>query len=71
VISNFTLHGRNKKGTQIDFSQAATYDQAKLIYDDLITALRDQQIDLITGEFGAKMQIDCQLDGPVNLILDY
>lgn len=71
LISNFTLHGRNHKGNQIDFSKAAAFADAKTVYDQLVFRLNQQGIALKTGEFGAWMEVSSVVDGPVNIILEY
>lgn len=68
IISNFTLHGRNKKGSQIDFSKAASYEHATEIYSYLVKQLDKKWIPYKAGEFGAKMQVESIVDGPVNII---
>ncbi len=71
LISNFTLHGRNHKGNQIDFSRAAGFSDAENVYNHLIAKMKNSGINLKTGEFGAWMEVSSVVDGPVNVILDY
>lgn len=71
LISNFTLHGRNHKGTQVDFSKAAKFADAKTVYEALIFALQQQGVKLQTGEFGGYMDVASIVDGPVNVILEF
>lgn len=72
LISNFTLHGRNHKGTQVDFSKAAGFVDAKVVYEWLVSSLQQQEIRLTTGEFGARyMDVHSIVDGPVNVVLEY
>lgn len=68
LISNFTLYGRNKKWTQIDFGHAAPYQEAEKIYHQLVTALKTQDISVTTGEFGGYMRIESVVEWPVNLV---
>ncbi|MFZ2150676.1 MAG: D-aminoacyl-tRNA deacylase [Candidatus Absconditicoccaceae bacterium] len=71
LISNFTLYGSNKKGTKLDFTDSAGYEDAKRIYEDLIEKIKQHGIQIKTGEFGAMMLVDSQNDGPINIILEY
>ncbi len=71
LVSNFTLHGRNHKGTQVDFSKAAWFVEAKNIYEHLVEMLIRQWVRLQTGEFGEYMDVSSIVDGPVNVVLDY
>ena len=71
IISNFTLYGRNKKAGSIDFCHAAGYEAAKEIYDYCVEQLKQNNISLQTGEFGAQMQVNSVNDGPVNVVLEW
>jgi len=71
LISNFTLYWSNKKGTKLDFTDSAWYEDANRIYEDLIEKLKQHWIRLHTWEFGAMMLVDSQNDGPINIILEY
>lgn len=71
IISNFTLYGRNKKWSQIDFSLAAWFSQAKEMYEYLISALEKTKIPFAQGTFGAYMQVKSVVEGPVNVVLEW
>lgn len=71
LISNFTLYGSNKKGTKLDFTDSAWYEDAKRIYEDLIEKIKQHWIQIKTWEFGAMMLVDSQNDWPINIILEY
>lgn len=71
LISNFTLYWSNKKGTKLDFSDSAWYEDANRIYQDLIIKLKQHNIKIQTWEFGAYMLVDSQNDGPINIIFEY
>lgn len=70
LISNFTLYGENHKGTKLDFSESASFADAKQIYDELVEKLKANGIRLQTGEFGAMMKVSSLNDGPINLVLE-
>ncbi|HLQ87545.1 MAG TPA: D-aminoacyl-tRNA deacylase [Enterococcus sp.] len=69
-ISQFTLYGDTKKGNRPSFIKAARPEQAIPLYEAFNQGLRDQQIPVETGEFGALMQVSLVNDGPVTIIYD-
>jgi D-tyrosyl-tRNA(Tyr) deacylase len=72
VVSQFTLiaDSRRQKGTRPDFSQAAPASEAEPIYEHFCQALRDLDVLVETGVFGAKMELELVNDGPVTIVLD-
>lgn len=69
IISNFTLLGRVRRGFRPDCTHAARPEQAKPMYDAFCDAVAEV-LPVARGVFGADMQIDAVLDGPVNLVID-
>jgi D-tyrosyl-tRNA(Tyr) deacylase len=71
VISQFTLHARTRKGNRPSFSSAAKPEQAVLLYDSFIAALgAELGRPVLSGEFGADMQVVSINDGPVTILMD-
>jgi D-aminoacyl-tRNA deacylase len=72
VVSQFTVIAdtKRRKGTRPDFSKAAPRDRAEPIYDAFCAALRALGLNVETGIFGARMQLELVNDGPVTIILD-
>jgi D-tyrosyl-tRNA(Tyr) deacylase len=70
VVSNFTVCGEARKGTRPNFGRAAPPQTANHLYEHFVTLLREQQIPVQTGVFGASMQVEVINDGPVSLILE-
>ena len=70
AVSNFTLYADCSRGRRPDFYHAAKPQTAIPLYEHFIECLKKEPIPLITGEFGAEMQIDHVNDGPVTLIMD-
>ena len=70
VVSQFTLYGDCKKGTRPSFIEASRPEHAEPLYNYFVQKCIDMGIHTETGEFGAKMEIDLENDGPVTLILE-
>lgn len=69
-ISQFTLYGETKKGNRPSFIKAARPETAIPLYEAFNQGLREQNIAVETGEFGADMKVSLVNDGPVTIILD-
>ncbi len=70
IISQFTLYGDTKKGRRPSFVNSAKSDYAYKIYNKFVEKLREEQIKVETGIFGAKMTVNIVNEGPVTLILE-
>ena len=71
VVSNFTLQARIGSGTRPDFSKAGDSEVALKLYEKLINEFKNLGIRNVTsGNFKHHMHIECELDGPFNLILE-
>lgn len=70
IISQFTLYGDCRKGRRPNFMEAASGDEARVLYDDFVAELKKEDIKVATGEFGAYMQVHIENDGPVTLLID-
>jgi D-tyrosyl-tRNA(Tyr) deacylase len=70
VVSQFTLYGDCRKGRRPSFTDAEDPTQAKNLYEQFVSKLKEQGIPVQTGEFQAKMEVHLINDGPVTLILD-
>jgi D-tyrosyl-tRNA(Tyr) deacylase len=69
-ISQFTLHGRVKKGFRPSFTEAAHPDKGNDCYIRLNNDLRSRGIEVAEGLFGAMMDIHLVNDGPVTILID-
>jgi D-tyrosyl-tRNA(Tyr) deacylase len=72
VVSQFTLiaDSKRQRGTRPSFTRAAKPDQAEPLYEAFIGALADDGIEVQSGIFGARMQLELVNDGPVTIIIE-
>ena len=70
VVSQFTLYGDLSKGNRPSFINAASSQNAKILYDYFLDLLKINKFTVKTGKFGFNMQIELINDGPVTLILE-
>ncbi|HER09934.1 MAG TPA: D-tyrosyl-tRNA(Tyr) deacylase [Bacteroides sp.] len=71
IVSQFTLHASTRKGNRPSYIRAAKPPAAIPIYEKFISRMeRDLGRSVITGEFGAHMQVRLINDGPVTIIID-
>ncbi|MCX6354674.1 MAG: D-aminoacyl-tRNA deacylase [Candidatus Aureabacteria bacterium] len=70
VVSQFTLYGDCRKGRRPSFTDAAPPEKGEALYKIFIDNLRAQGIAVETGQFGAKMLVKLENDGPVTLIVE-
>ena len=70
VVSQFTLYGDARKGKRPSFTAAARPEQAEPLVDYFCDQLRQADLTVATGQFGAMMQVTIHNDGPVTLMLE-
>jgi len=71
VVSQFTLLANFSKGNRPSFHDAAKPELAKPLFDAFVEGLRVQcGSKILTGVFGADMQVSLCNDGPVTMILE-
>ncbi len=70
VVSQFTLHGDIRRGFRPSFAHAAPPEIAEPLVELFCSALRDEDIPVADGIFGAHMVVELVNDGPVTIILE-
>ncbi len=71
VVSQFTLHASTKKGNRPSYIKAAKPEVAIPLYESFLKTLKlANQGKVVSGEFGAEMQVRLVNDGPVTIIID-
>src|SRR5919204_7020419 len=70
VVSQFTLLADTAKGNRPSFTDAASPKEAEPLYERFCEELRALGVEVATGVFGARMEVELTNDGPVTIILD-
>ena len=70
VVSQFTLCGDITRGRRPSFDKAMPPEDAKKLYEYFCDKLKDKGINVQTGVFAAKMDVELINNGPVTFILE-
>jgi D-tyrosyl-tRNA(Tyr) deacylase len=70
VVSQFTLFGDARKGRRPAFTGAAPPERAAPLVEAVAAAARALGVAVVTGRFGARMEVELVNAGPVTLLLD-
>ena len=69
-VSQFTLYGDASKGRRPSYIKALSGDKAIVLYDKFNNKLKEKNIHVETGIFGAEMQVELINDGPITILLE-
>lgn len=69
-ISQFTLYADTKKGNRPSYVNALKSEEAIVLYELFNEELRNNDIHVETGIFGADMKVNILNDGPVTIVLE-
>ena len=71
IISQFTLHAKTRKGNRPSYIHAAKPDVAIPLYEAFKKQMaKDLGKEIVSGEFGAHMDVTLTNDGPVTIWID-
>lgn len=70
AISQFTLYANAKKGRRHSYIEALKNTEAIELYNIFIDKLKESNLKIATGIFGADMLVNIKNDGPFTIILD-
>jgi D-tyrosyl-tRNA(Tyr) deacylase len=70
VVSQFTLHGDARQGRRPSFAAAAPAERAGPLVTAVVETARAEGVTVVTGRFGADMDVLLVNAGPVTILLD-
>jgi len=71
VVSQFTLMAATKKGNRPSYIRAAKHEQAIPLYELFVQKAQESLSNkVVTGTFGADMQVELTNDGPITIWID-
>lgn len=69
LVPQFTLVADTSQGLRPGFSCAAPPEQGRALFDAVVDIMRQKEVDVETGQFGADMSVQLINDGPVTFWL--
>jgi len=70
IVSQFTLLADVQKGRRPSFTEAASPDKARKLYEFFIEQVRSTGLKVETGLFQEHMLVEIHNDGPVTILLE-
>lgn len=69
-ISQFTLYADSSKGNRPSYIKAMPGNKSIKLYEEFNTKLKEKNIHIETGIFGADMKVSLINDGPITIMLE-
>ena len=69
-VSQFTLYADSSKGNRPSYINAMSGDKSIKLYEEFNTKLKEHDIPIQTGIFGADMKVSLINDGPITIMLE-
>jgi D-tyrosyl-tRNA(Tyr) deacylase len=69
-VSQFTLYGNVRKGRRPSFSESASAETARPLYEAFCVAIEAEDVTCKQGRFQEHMDVSLVNDGPVTLLID-
>ena len=69
-ISQFTLYADSKKGNRPSYIKALHSSEALPLYEEFNNKLKEYNVNVETGIFGADMKVNITNDGPITISLE-
>lgn len=70
AVSQFTLFGTWRRGNRPGFTDAAAPEKGERMYEQFISMIREKDICVETGVFGAMMNVELVNEGPATFVID-
>ncbi len=70
AISQFTLMADTRRGRRPGFSDAAPPEKGRVLYEDFVKILKNTNLKVATGVFGAEMDVSLVNRGPVTIMVE-
>ena len=69
LVPQFTLVADTAKGNRPGFSRAAGPEHSQDLFEGLVRLAQSSEIEVVSGRFGAMMQVNLSNEGPVTFWL--
>lgn len=69
LVSNFTVCGDARRGRRPEFTQAASFDDGRALFERLVQVAQRIYARVQVGAYGKQMQVSLVNDGPVTLVI--
>jgi D-tyrosyl-tRNA(Tyr) deacylase len=70
AVSQFTLLAECRKGKRPSFTEAMEPEEGERLFEFFVQEMRSTGLEVHTGVFGAKMEVELINDGPVTIVID-